>query len=513
MGILLGRQLVSELYGCDPRLLDDEPYLRHHVREAARAAGATVLGIHSHRFAPMGISVVAVLAQSHLAIHTWPEYEICSMDLYLCGESLTPRLAREHLARALGAERFEEAELPRGAGYRRISRRRARVGALAAVSAAAGRGNGSEFAAYVNAQPNGGYAGEPSAGDESATGQADTTPPPPDMKDWARRAAEAFKYIGQTWGPHRWLHDWASPWEYTAHAIRRQICRERSEFQEIDILETEAYGRCLVLDGEVQSYEADEHIYHECLVHPAFLLHPGPKRVLVVGGGEGATIREVLKHRSVERVIMAELDPQVVEACRRYLPGFHAGAFDHPAVRFHFGDGRAYVENCTEQFDAVVLDLTNPIGDSLSARLFTVEFYEKVRGILNPGGVVVVQSDAVSLYGLTSFATIYRTIREVFPTVHVGATYMPSFTTDWSFTIAGDESLRSPLSLSVEEVDRLLAERLTEPTRFYDGFAHQRMFYLPRYVREAMQSLGRVRRDEDCPGSPERLVAGSGGNT
>ncbi len=512
MGILLGRQLVSELYGCDPRLLDDEPYLRHHVREAARAAGATVLGIHSHRFAPVGVSVVAVLAQSHLAIHTWPEYEICSVDLYLCGESLTPRLAREHLARALDADRFEEAELPRGTAYHRISRRRARVNALVAAGAGtgSGRSNGSDFAAYVSNQPNG-SAPVPSSGsgESPASGGSKT----PDMSDWARRAAEAFKHVGQVWGPHRWLHDWATPWEYTAHAVRRQICRERSEYQEIDILETEAYGRCLVLDGEVQSYEADEHIYHECLVHPAFLLHPGPKHVLVVGGGEGATIREVLKHRSVERVVMAELDPQVVEACRRYLPGFHAGAFDHPAVRFHFGDGRAYVENCTDRFDAVVLDLTNPIGDSLSARLFTVEFYEQVRRILNPGGVVVVQSDAVSLYGLSSFATIYRTIREVFPSVHVGATYMPSFTTDWSFTIAGDEQLRAPLSLSVEEVDRLLQERLTEPTRFYDGFAHQRMFYLPRYVREAMQSLGKVRRDEDCPGSHERLVAGSGGNT
>jgi len=510
VGILLGRQLVSELYGCDPRLLDDEPYLRHHVREAARAAGATVLGIHSHRFAPMGISVVAVLAQSHLAIHTWPEYAVCSMDLYLCGESLTPRLAREHLARALGAERFEEAELPRGTTYRRISRRRARVRALTAA-AVASSGVSDPTGAY---RPNGSGPEEPNraAGDPTEQEKSETIGGA-DMRSWAHRAAEAFKHIGHVWGPHRWLHDWASPWEYTAHAIRRQICRERSDYQEIDILETEAYGKCLVLDGEVQSYEADEHIYHECLVHPAFLLHPGPRQVLVVGGGEGATVREVLKHRSVQRVIMAELDPQVVEACRRHLPGFHAGAFDHPAVRFHFGDGRAYVENCSEKFDAVILDLTNPIGDSLSARLFTVEFYGLVQRVLNPRGVVVVQSDAVSLYGLTSFATIYRTIREVFPRVYVGATYMPSFTTDWSFTIAGDGDLRDPLTFSVSEVDELLRERLVAPTRFYDGYAHQRMFYLPRYVREAMRSMGTVRRDADCIASQERLIAGSGGNT
>lgn len=515
MGILLGRQLIAELYGCDPRLLDNEPFLRHHVREAARAAGATVLGVHSHRFAPMGISVVAVLSQSHLAIHTWPEHGICSLDLYLCGDSLTPRIAREYLARMLGAERFEEAELPRGTSLHRISRRRARIRELVGTTASVGGGNNGfhtdAYAYYAgethgNGQGNGNGNPEVTRGGPSSASQT-----PMDHVAWARRAAEAFKHGRQIWGPHRWLHDWASPWEYTAHAIRGQICRERSEYQEIDILETEAYGRCLVLDGEVQSYEADEHIYHECLVHPAFLLHPGPRSVLVVGGGEGATLREVLRHRSVERVIMAELDPQVVDACRRHLPGFHAGAFDHPAVRFHFGDGREFVENCQEQFDAAILDLTNPLGESHSSPLFTVEFYEALRRILKPGAVVVVQSDAVSFYGLTNFASIYRTVKEVFPTVHVGATYMPSFTTDWSFTIAG-EDLPDPLKFDVETIDRMLAERLTSPTRYYDGHAHQRMFHLPRYVREAMEKLGVVRRDEDIE-SRGRYTGGRGGNT
>lgn len=513
VGILLGRQLISELYGCDPRLLDNEPFLRHHVREAARAAGATVLGVHSHRFAPMGISVVAVLSQSHLAIHTWPEHGICSLDLYLCGDSLTPRIAREHLARVLGAERFEEAELPRGTALHRISRRRARVRELVAASAAVGvSNNGFDTGGYAcySGSAQGGNGGEDPAegagGSFPAVGEGSL-----DHLGWARRAAEAFKHARQIWGPHRWLHDWASPWEYTAHAIRGQICRERSEYQEIDILETEAYGRCLVLDGEVQSYEADEHIYHECLVHPGFLLHPGPRSVLVIGGGEGATIREVLRHRSVERVIMAELDPHVVDVCRRHLPGFHAGAFDHPAVRFHFGDGREFVENCQETFDAAILDLTNPLGESHSSPLFTMEFYEALRRILNPGAVVVIQSDAVSFYGLQNFASIYRTVKEVFPTVHVGATYMPSFTTDWSFTIAG-EDLPDPLSLDVETVDRLLEERLNSTVRFYDGHAHQRMFHLPRYVREAMASLGFVRRDEDAE-RRERFTGGRGGNT
>ena len=141
--------------------------------------------------------------------------------------------------------------------------------------------------------------------------------------------------------------DWASPWEYTAHAVHHEVFHARSDFQDIEIVETEGYGRCLLLGGEVQSFEADEYIYHESLVHPAMLLHPAPRQVLVIGGGEGATLREVLRHRSVERAVMVDLDPQVIAAAREHLPSFHAGSFDDPRVRIEFADGRAFIERCS----------------------------------------------------------------------------------------------------------------------------------------------------------------------
>ena len=288
--------------------------------------------------------------------------------------------------------------------------------------------------------------------------------------------------------------DWASPWEYTAHAVKREIYHARSEFQDIEIVETEGYGRCLLLDGEVQSFEADEHIYHESMVHPALLLHDDPRRVLVIGGGEGATLREVLRHRSVEQAVMVDLDRQLITAAREYLPSFHQGSFDDPRVRLEFGDGRAFVEECRKQFDSVIIDVTNPMEGGPSYRLFTVEFYQAVRQRLRSNGVVVLQSDAVTLHGLESAATIQHTVRTVWPSAFTYAVFLPAYTTDWSFTVAGS-NLADPLQISEQEIDRRIESRLNSRLRFYDGLAHHRMIRLPRYVRDAFTTVKTISRD------------------
>jgi spermidine synthase len=289
--------------------------------------------------------------------------------------------------------------------------------------------------------------------------------------------------------------DWASPWEYTAHAVNREIFHARSEFQDIEIVETEGYGRCLLLDGEVQSFEADEHIYHESLVHPALLAHEKPRRVLVIGGGEGATLREVLRHRSVERAVMVDLDPQVIAAAREHLPSFHAESFDDPRVRLEFGDGRGFVEQGTEAFDTILIDVTNPMAGGPSYRLFTVEFYLAVREKLGNGGIVAIQSDAVSLHGLANAATIHRTVRTVWPHVFTLAVFLPAYSTDWSFTLASAEPI-DPFRLRPDQIDDCLRCRLHSSLRFYDGITHHRMFHLPKYVREALASHGAVSRDD-----------------
>jgi len=296
---------------------------------------------------------------------------------------------------------------------------------------------------------------------------------------------------------HRWLFDWASPWEYTAHAVRREIYHARSRFQDIEIIETEGYGRCLLLDGEVQSFELDEYIYHESLVQPAMLHHPNPRGVLVIGGGEGATLREVLRHRSVERAVMVDLDEQLIAVTREHLPSFHQGSFDDLRVKLQFGDGRSFVENAKDRFDVIVIDVTNPMIDGPSCGLFTLEFYRSVRERLDRGGVVVLQSDAVTLGSLDGAATIYQTVRKVWPYVCSSAVFLPAYTTDWSFTMASADPIEAN-SASEDQVNERIQSRLGQSLRFYDGAGHQRMFHLPRYVRDAFVEPRTISRD-DCP--------------
>src|SRR3972149_10779996 len=132
--------------------------------------------------------------------------------------------------------------------------------------------------------------------------------------------------------PPKWLYDPIADGFVQLHAIESNLYLGATRFQKAEIITTKSFGRCLVLDGKIQSSELDEFIYHEALVHPAMLAHPKPEAVLIAGGGEGATLREVLAHRSVKRVVMVDLDQEGVELCRRHLPAWHQGSFDDPKV-------------------------------------------------------------------------------------------------------------------------------------------------------------------------------------
>jgi spermidine synthase len=143
---------------------------------------------------------------------------------------------------------------------------------------------------------------------------------------------------------YKWFLDFLSPDEGHMHGIETILFSKQTQFQRMEIIETKSYGRCLILDGKMQSSQADEFIYHEALVHPAMLSHPEPKRVFVVGGGEGATVREILRHKSVERVLMVDIDEDVVEGSKQYLPEWSQGAFDDPRVELRYMDARKYLE-------------------------------------------------------------------------------------------------------------------------------------------------------------------------
>ena len=173
-------------------------------------------------------------------------------------------------------------------------------------------------------------------------------------------------------------------------AVEKVLYYDQSEHQELILFESRRWGRVLALDGVVQTTTADEFAYHEMLAHPAIIAHGRVRSVLIVGGGDGGTLREGVKHAGVERIVKAELDPAVVTFCREHLPSLSNGAFDDPRLEITYGDAAAYMARARERFDIVLVDSTDPIGPG--AALFTESFYLDCRRCLNEGGILVTQA-------------------------------------------------------------------------------------------------------------------------
>lgn len=279
-----------------------------------------------------------------------------------------------------------------------------------------------------------------------------------------------------------WFYDRYTPAEVHAHRAGRVIAKTTTKFQEVTIQEFEHLGRVLILDGKIQSAEIDEYIYHELLVHPALVAHEQPRRVLVCGGGEGAPLREILRHPSVESVVMVDIDAELVALCREHLPNWHAEAFDDPRVRVMHADARAFVEETDERFDVIVNDITDPIEGGPSKLLFTREFYAAAARVLTPGGVFVTQAIGVHYdAGDRLHAMIHRTVAKVFTHVRSYCDYILSFDYPWAFVAGSLEPLWE--SLDSAEVERRLQARGLS-LRFYDGETHRRVMSLPKPLRK-----------------------------
>ncbi|ROR01596.1 polyamine aminopropyltransferase [Desulfosoma caldarium] len=278
-----------------------------------------------------------------------------------------------------------------------------------------------------------------------------------------------------------WFRELQSSGEETFYACRAVLYHGRSRYQQIDIVETEMHGRVLALDGVVQSAQLDEFIYHEVLVHPAMWSHPAPQSVLIIGGGEGATLREVCRHPDVRRIVMVEIDGELVEICRRLLPQWHQGAFDDPRVQLIIGDGRAFVENTTEKFDVAVLDLSDPIEDSPAALLFTKEFYDRVAKCLTPMGCVSVQGECISPQKLVAHARIVNTLKQVFPVVQPCSYSLHSFHRPDAHIVASKNPQWS-VSAVVER-----ARSMDMPLRYLSVPMVEKLFVVPPYLEEAYE--------------------------
>ncbi len=264
---------------------------------------------------------------------------------------------------------------------------------------------------------------------------------------------------------------------YMIMKISKVIQQTRSQYQNIEIVELSEYGRALVLDGLVQSTEVDEHIYHESLVHPAMITHPNPRKVLIIGGGEGATLREVLKHNTVTEAVMVDIDEKVVELSKQYLQELHKGSFYDPRGKVIIADGKEYVNKTTEKYDVIILDLTDPYASEIAYELYTAQFYKKISEILTEDGIMVTQAGS-SFYYENVYDRVLESVRQVFPIVKEYNVWIPSFGYACNFIIGSKRY--DPEKLSIEEVDKRLKSRNVE-TRFYSGRTHIALMNMPIY--------------------------------
>ena len=259
--------------------------------------------------------------------------------------------------------------------------------------------------------------------------------------------------------------------------VTQTLFSGKSEYQQLDIVETVDYGRMMLLDGLVMVTERDEFIYHDMIAHPALFTHPDPKKVLVVGGGDGGSIREIMKHPGVELAVLCEIDGLVIDKSIELLPTM-ACEIDgnNPRVKLHIDDGIAYIREHQNEFDVILIDSTDPIGPAVG--LFEEDFYRLVHGALKKDGIMVAQSES-PFYHAEIQKKMYTNLRAVFPIVEMYQAFIPTYPSGfWSFAFA------SKTYHPVKDFDRERAANRGFHTRYYNEDLHLGAFMLPTFARE-----------------------------
>ncbi len=295
--------------------------------------------------------------------------------------------------------------------------------------------------------------------------------------------------------PDKWFYDRVSQNLIQLHSIEEVLYTGRSKFQSIEIIRSSSFGKCLVLDGKIQSSEADEFIYHEALVHPAMITHPCPEMVFIAGGGEGATLREVLSYSTVKRAVMVDIDEEVVAKCQEFLPNHSLGSFGDKRTELHHVDAREYLAERGEKFDIIIIDLPEPIEKGPAYLLYTQEFHQLVKDRLTANGIICVQAGSAAWTELLNFTAVNNTLKSVFSIVCPYQMDVPSFGGSWGFCLASQNL--NPVLLSVSEVDSRILTRSLTSLKFYDGLTHQGLFSLPKHLREELFKPGRLITDNE----------------
>ncbi|MTH54062.1 spermidine synthase [Bacillus mangrovi] len=254
--------------------------------------------------------------------------------------------------------------------------------------------------------------------------------------------------------------------------IKRTLHTEQTEFQHLEMVETEEFGNMLFLDGMVMTSEKDEFVYHEMAAHVPLFTHPNPENILVVGGGDGGVIREVLKHPSVKKATLVDIDGKVIEYSKKYLPEI-AGKLEDPRVEVKVGDGFLHIAESENEYDVIIVDSTEPVGPAVN--LFTKGFYAGISKALKEDGIFVAQSDN-PWFTPDLIRNVQRDVREIFPITNLYICNIPTYPSGmWAFTIGSKKY--DPLQAADERFHEI-------DTKYYTKELHKAAFVLPKFVKD-----------------------------
>jgi len=271
------------------------------------------------------------------------------------------------------------------------------------------------------------------------------------------------------------LNEYQTPGHSLNWKIKKILHQEITPFQSLAILDLEDYGRALVLDDNIQVTIKDEFIYNEMLTHVPLFTHPNPHRVLIVGGGDGGAVREVLKHPTVDQITLCEIDEKVVQACRQYLPEISM-ALDDPKVEIIHKDGYEYIENNKNQYDIILIDSSDPIGPA--TKLFQAEFYRKIYEALKEDGVFTAQSQS-PFYDQSLIKNVHNSIKSIFPVTRMYLGCTPTYPGGlWSFTLGS--KVYDPYQHNTADDDVI-------ETNYYNHDLYRAAFVLPTFLSRLLE--------------------------
>ena len=409
-----GLHLTADLFQCtcDQALMVCADTIAQLCRSQTHASGLTLVDDKWVKFPewqgqPGGVTGAVLLAESHLAIHTWPETGNVTIDVYVCNFSDDNSAKAQALMDGV-------------------------------------------VAAYA-------------------------------PKDAVRQQLWRGDISTDTVGQYPWVMERLT--DDAAFGLRaHNVQRTQTPFQTLEMMDTPSFGRVMRLDDCFMTSERDEFFYHECMAHPAAMAHPQPQQALIIGGGDGGLAEELLKHNTLQRVVLAELDEAVIEASKAQLHAVHRNVWDDARLQLHIGDGMAYVDSTHERFDLICMDLTDP--DTPAGSLYSAAALQRMQRVLKPGGALVLHLGS-PVFHPEQVRRLSATLRQAFAQVACYGVYVPLYGAYWGMAVCSDTL--QPASVSADTIAQRLVTRGVGDLQYYNADVHGALFALPNYYRQLLQ--------------------------